>query len=160
MTTMVFMLLCGNFIDNTESHKYVAVAADMLLAIFYTTKGIMLAITPYMDKNRLFFLNLNNIDLILTGLHPIINLLILMQLFNWVSKKYIALLYGFIYALNAGLNILKHNSIENEPKSWSLYIAASGVMVSFAILDHYKYKFYPIEAGIFIDSQGRNKNDL
>jgi hypothetical protein len=58
------------------------------------------------------------------------------------------------------MNILKHNSIENDPKYWYIYLVAAAVMFCFAILDHYKYKFYPIEAGIFIDSQGRNQNDL
>jgi len=76
---MVFMLLCGNLIDNTESHKKLAVIADIIVATFYSIKATMLSITPFVDSsNELFFLNLSNIDLILNALHPIINILVLM----------------------------------------------------------------------------------
>ena len=58
------------------------------------------------------------------------------------------------------MNILKHNSIEKETKFWYLYLIAAALMLVFAVLDYFYYKFYPIEAGIFIDSSGRNREDL
>lgn len=33
-------------------------------------------------------------------------------------------------------------------------------MFVFSLIDWKYFKFYPIEAGIFIDVEGRNRNDL
>ena len=43
---------------------------------------------------------------------------------------------------------------------WVKHLIGGLLMFIFAFLDHRYYKFYPLEAGIFIDMSGRDKRDL
>jgi hypothetical protein len=40
------------------------------------------------------------------------------------------------------------------------YLIGGGLMFVFSFIDWKYFKFYPIEAGIFIDVEGRGRDDL
>jgi hypothetical protein len=99
ITAVFFVLLCGNLADNTQSHKALVLVADCTIALFYVLKAVMTwfvfvgRIDPMStsDKTEIFYLNMTDIDLILTSLQPIITILVMLQLFNWLPQKYLAL---------------------------------------------------------------------
>jgi len=43
---------------------------------------------------------------------------------------------------------------------WVKHLIGGAVMLAFAYVDSNHYKFYPLEASIFIDVSGRDKGDL
>jgi hypothetical protein len=48
-----------------------------------------------------------NVDLVGAAMSPTLIIMIWMQLFNWVSKRNIAFVYGILSVIQAGSNILK-----------------------------------------------------
>lgn len=67
-------------------------------------------------------------------------------------------MFTFLFIVQAAANIIMttiHDSF------WDFrYLVTGGAMLLFAILDWKTFKFYPLEADIFIDGAGRNKEDL
>lgn len=43
---------------------------------------------------------------------------------------------------------------------WVKHLVGGLVLLVFAFVDSKYYKFYPLEAGVFIDVNGRDKKDL
>lgn len=79
-------------------------------------------------------------------------------MFNWFSKKQIAITYGLLSVVSAAANIVM-TEVDRELVTWR-YVIGGTFMFLFAALDWRWFKFYPLEAGIFIDVSGRNKDDL
>lgn len=60
-------------------------------------------------------------------------------------------------SLQAITNFVKlPSSLNGFSPSWILYLIGTAILFSFAIVDYRTYKFYPLEAGIFIDISGRS----
>jgi hypothetical protein len=79
-------------------------------------------------------------------------------MFNWFSKKQIAVIYGMLYSLEALANISM--TFMTQEMSAYFYLVGGALMFFFSLIDWNYFKFYPIEAGIFIDVEGRNRDDL
>lgn len=73
-----------------------------------------------------------------------------------MSKRHIAILCGGASLLVTAANILK---VLDDLKYWQYFIGTF-FMLLLAIADYSFYKFYPLEAGVFIDVSGRNQDDL
>ena len=88
---------------------------------------------------------------------PSIIIFVWLQLFNWFSKQKIIIVFATIQIVQAIANILQmtlHNEYLAEK-----YLTAGLLMFVFALVDYKWFKFYPLEAGIFIDVNGRSRRD-
>lgn len=83
-------------------------------------------------------------------------MLIQIQLFNWISKHQIALTYGIFAACLSMTKILKLWIGLND-NLWYLYLVTAFLLVVFCVIDWFWFKFYPLEAGIFIDVSSRGR---
>jgi hypothetical protein len=81
--------------------------------------------------------------------------MIVLQLFNWFSKKTIVLVYGFLFFFKyCGYYICNVN--ENIGAG---YIGSGVSILVFAVVDWVTFRFYPMQAGIFVGVQGRSHSD-
>lgn len=105
----VSILLFGNIVDNSISHKYLILLSNIIMAALYTVKAILIFFKTKFGQDSDFDIQITevNIDLMLTAMEPTVNILIWMQLFNWVSKRQIAVIYGLLSLVSAGSNIVK-----------------------------------------------------
>lgn len=78
-----------------------------------------------------------------------------MQLFNWVSKRHIAVVYGIFMFFMSLVGAIKAQ-LEEPQYIFIYFLVGSILMVGFVIVDFFTYKFYPLEAGVFIDATGRS----
>ncbi len=78
---------------------------------------------------------------------PSVVIMILLQLFNWFSKKTIGLVYGLIYFFKyCGYYICVNN--DNVGAG---YIGSGVAILVFAIVDWVTFCFYPMQAGFFVE---------
>jgi len=100
----------------------------------------------------------SNVALLIDVLEPSIFMIIWLQLFNWFSKKQVAVIFGLLSIVKA----LANYSMTYLSASTANYrfLVGGGLMFLFTFVDGKLFKFYPLEAGIFIDVSGRNRNDL
>jgi hypothetical protein len=96
-------LLFGNIIDNTINHQRLVMFCDFLLGTAYFIYGLLMLLSPPDIKtktsvNEQLQTISTNMELLVNIIAPSIILIIQLQLFNWFSKKKIAIVYG-IYSL-------------------------------------------------------------
>lgn len=89
---------------------------------------------------------------------PAITLLIYLQLFNWFSKKAVTVVFGYLYALKA-VAYLAAIWLADLGIIWQKFAGCAALMMLAAILDIVWFKYYPMEAGIFVDLEGRTNQD-
>ena len=99
-------------------------------------------------------------ELLINIIAPSIILIIQLQLFNWFSKKKIAVVYG-VYSFVQSLAYVPTIVFEDASiyRSWYRYIGGGFIMYIFVAIDWRWFKFFPLEADVFIDVSGRSKND-
>jgi hypothetical protein len=93
---------------------------------------------------------------------PAVFLIIYIQLFNWFSKKQIAIVYGLMSCFQAFASMTTASFQFYYDDKWLNYreLFAGAVLLLIAFIEWRFFKFYPLEAGIFIDVSGRSKEDL
>ena len=47
-----------------------------------------------------------------------------------------------------------------DADDWYRHLIGAGLMFIFAFVDYKWFRFYPLEAGVFIDVSGRNQGDF
>jgi hypothetical protein len=90
----------------------------------------------------------------MTILGPAISILIYLQMFNWFSKKAVTVVFGYLYALKA-VAYLTAIWLAEKKIIWEKFAGSAALMMLATILDIVWFKYYPMEAGIFVDLKGR-----
>ena len=163
-TIVTSFLLFGNLIDNTINHQRLVMLCDFLLGTAYFIYGLLFLLSE--GKSKVNFKSdqlqtiATNMELLINIIAPSIILVIQLQLFNWFSKKKIAVVYG-IYSFVQTLAYIPTILIKDEQtyQVWYKYVAGGLVLYLYVAIDWRWFKFFPLEADVFIDVSGRSKKD-
>lgn len=94
----------------------------------------------------------------MTNFGPAISVLIYLQMFNWFSRKMVPIVLGYLYALKA-VSYIVAIMIAEKNIIWQKFAGCAALMMVATILDVVWFKYYPMEAGIFVDISGRSIQD-
>jgi len=97
-------------------------------------------------------------SLLIDLIEPAEFIIIWLTLFNWFSKQHIALVCGATQLLVVLANIMI-SFVSNEVLKYR-FLGGGILWLILSCFDWKYFKFYPLEAGIFIDSAGRNRDDM
>ena len=156
ITAATALLLFGNIVDNSQSQKSLMIISQLLLAGAYVVKAVLVAYQDVLQSKDDYLVSLLQTDQVCTAVSQAIYVLIQMQLFNWISKHQIAVLYG-IYAACLSVSKILKLQVGLDDSLWYLYLATAALLAVFSGVDWYWFKFYPLEAGIFIDVSSRGR---
>jgi hypothetical protein len=97
--------------------------------------------------------------MLMTLFGPAISILIYLQMFNWFSRKAVTLVLGYLYALKA-VSYITAIWLAESKVVWQKFAGCAGLMAVATILDVVWFKYYPMEANIFVDVSSRSIKDL
>jgi hypothetical protein len=85
-------------------------------------------------------------------------MIMMLQLFNWFSKRTFAVVFGLLFSCKVFGSIL-YDYLSDTKLYWLAIAVCSLVLFLCTILDWLYFKYYPLEAGIFIGTSGRSKKE-
>lgn len=82
------------------------------------------------------------------------SVIVWLQIFNWFSIRWVGTIFALLLLIEAAVNMFMSSMAVDEDKQWlwnTRYLLSGLFMFALALVDYRTFKFYPLEADIFLD---------
>ena len=152
LTFVLMFLIIGNIVDNRrKSQKVLLIIFEVLFAVC----ALILSVSLHglkqkeeIEQTTKVFYAQTYISYIMVGCGTGIIIISLLQIFHWFPSYALPGLMA-LWSLSQAMGIILWIEIDYS-KNWIKYIAVSGILLIYAIVDWFTYTAYPAQLNLFI----------